>query len=261
MTALGKALVLINLALSVILVPAALAIMFSQRIMGTGDKGSGSPTNLAQRQYAALTERFKQADQALQKAKKNYDIRTNELAQVEEAYFSHPAFYKQQLDDIENSKDNILTVARENGSLKLDDKILGRVTMVEAKDGIGQPVQNASSYRDKIKEEHEKIQELADKLAGDPNAKDEMKKAGLIQWHEILSRKLLEVLPEKSDPPTRGLKVERDTENDKIKQLEAEMEYLEDTLNKLMVDNSAFQRRETQMQMRKLELQGKLKGN
>jgi chromosome segregation ATPase len=261
MTALGKVLVLINFAMSVILVGVALAIMFSQRIQGIGDKGSGSPINLAQKKYTDLTERFKAADQALQRAKKNYEFRTNDLAQVEEAYFSHPAFYKKQLDDVENSKDNILTVARENGSLKLDDKIIGRVTMVEAKDGIGQPVQNATFYRKKIEEEHEKIQELANLLAGDPKAEDEKKKAGLIQWHELLTKKLLEVLPAGSDPPTRGLRVEQDTENNKIKQLEAELEYLEDTLNKLMVDNGAFERRETQMKTRKLELQGKLKGN
>jgi hypothetical protein len=261
MTGLAKGLIFATLAMSVTLLGVSLAIFFSQQVQGSADKGSGSaPANQHAKEYGERVERHKKALESLQRVQKAYVARIPELGQLEEAYASHPDFYKKELEKLENGDGDMQTVSRVDGNVQFDGKTLGRVKMEPAKDGHGEAVQSAASYVKKISTELEELAKLSLKLTGDPKADDEKTKVGLLRWHELLTKSLFEVLEDKADPPTRGLRVELAVEMAKHEMLAKELEYLDDAMSKFTGDNESLGWRFDQMSARKTELVKRLKG-
>jgi hypothetical protein len=267
MTTLGKILVFGNLIMAVMLMAAGLALFGSQAIRTpptAAEAASSAPSsaaagNLHKKEFNERSKLVTDATDALQRIRRRWLEATQNLAEVEQAYASHPDFYKPELEVFADGPGNMKEVATLDGRLILDEKIHGRVTLVEAKNATGQPVQSEKVYQTMIADENAKLAALSLELTGDPAAPDPKKKAGLVLWHTDLTKKLYEKLPN-DDPDERGLRPDLNTELTKIAQLTKELEFLDETRSKIDVDHEGMTRRFGQMTTRKKELQDKLTG-
>jgi len=234
MTFFGKLLVLINVALSVVLVTVALGL-YTQRVDWSGNPSASPPTK---GEVKKLQEKLQGSggwglNNELSQAEKHYLTVRTDLAREEADRPQKQKWYSAQMATVQPGASNAVKDIVYNQGLPVYDP-QGLPEMKDAKDRTGAPLMGIDFYTGKLNSKDNEIK--ADSKSFDAAAGSDADLTGKIGM-------------------VGGLRHQIEAEVYKAKQIKEQVDYLEEVRNNVFLEKELLQKRREQLEARRQQLE------